>query len=53
MLGVVIHEKVAYMVEKGCPKSFCYNGGWYVWDRDYVQAKAYYERKKGENHVNH
>lgn len=49
MMGVTIHGKVAWMVDKDCPCSFYYKGGYYVWDKDYWKAKAYYEIKEIKN----
>ena len=48
MIGVVIHDKVAWMVDKDCPCSFYYKGGYYVWDRDYLLAYNYYIKKDGK-----
>lgn len=46
MIGVVIGEKVAWTVDEDCPCSFVYNGGYYVWDKDYLKAKNYYIEKE-------
>lgn len=48
MIGVVIGEKTAWMVEKDCPKAFEYKGGYYVWDRDYLTAYNYYMNKENK-----
>ena len=48
MLGVVIGWKVAWMVDKDCPFAFKYNGGYYVWDKDYLKAYDFY-MNKGRN----
>lgn len=46
MFGVVIRGKSAWMVDKECPYSFEYNGGYYVWDKDYLKAYEYYMKKE-------
>lgn len=48
MIGVVIGEKVAWTVDEDCPFSFVYNGGYYVWDKDYLKAKNYYIEKENK-----
>lgn len=48
MFGVVIGEKVAWTVDEDCPCSFVYNGGYYVWDKDYLKAKNYYIEKENK-----
>ena len=42
MIGVVICGKSAWMVDKDCPCSFEYKGGYYVWDKDFQKAYEYY-----------
>lgn len=47
LMGCVISGgRVAWMVEKGCPKSFKHCGAYYVLDRDYNVAVEYYMRKE-------
>lgn len=49
MFGVVIGEKVAWMVDKDCPCAFEYKGGYYVWDKDFLKAYKYYINKEARN----
>lgn len=50
MLGVVIGEKVAWMVDKDCPKAFEYKGGYYLKERDYEVGIEYYKNLKEAQH---
>lgn len=45
MIGVVIGNKVAWMVDKDCPCAFEYKGGYYVWDKNYQKAFEYLVNK--------
>lgn len=38
MMGVVIGNRVAYMVDGPIDKAFFYFGAWYMWERDYYRA---------------
>ena len=46
MIGVVIGSRIAWTVTKGCPHSFYHKGDWYVWDKHYKEAVAYYQGKE-------
>ena len=45
MYGAVIGGKVVWIVDKDCPNSFYFKGGWYVLDKYYLEAHNWYSAK--------
>jgi hypothetical protein len=37
-MGVIIKDKVAFMVDGPTEKAFFYCGAWYMWERDFFRA---------------